>query len=159
MAVLHGPPSRLRDTVESHLDVDLFIVQRYTLATSAQIRDCFRRMRMLIRRREAFRWLANGAAFAFCAFGMVPKCRACLYGSYWVVCPNNTPNSNPQHVDRVDDGTCQHKCDKCGAQCFRGANVTLRCPNGHDGEVDTSKCGDACTGVNCGTCGANCRIG
>jgi hypothetical protein len=25
--------------------------------------------------------------------------------------------------------------------------------------VDTSKCGDACQGVTCGTCRVNCRIG
>ena len=116
-------------------------------------------MRMLIRRREVFGMLAKGAAFAICVFGMVPKCRACLYGSYWVVCPLNS-----SHVDQVDDGTCQHECEKCKAQkittqCFKGAKVTLRCPNGHDGEVDTSQCRDACTGVTCGTCGANCRIG
>jgi hypothetical protein len=107
---------------------------------------------MLISRRDVFRRAANGAAFAVCMFGMVPKSWACLYGSFWVVCPNG-------HVDRVDDGTCQHKCEKCGAQAFNGAKVTLRCPNGHDGVFDTSSCGRACSSAKCGTCGRECRIG
>ncbi len=114
---------------------------------------------MLVRRRELFGVVAKAVTFGICIFGIVPKSRACLYGSYWVVCPKDN-----SHVDRVDDGTCQHECEECKAQkiktqCFDGAKVTLRCPNGHDGKVDTSKCGDACQGVTCGTCRVNCRIG
>lgn len=106
---------------------------------------------MISRRRllgQAFRATAVASFY----LASVAKAKACLYGSYLVVCSKG-------HVDRVDQGTCQHKCETCGEQVFRGAKVTLRCPNGHSGEVDSSVCGRACEGVNCGTCGANCRIG
>jgi hypothetical protein len=92
----------------------------------------------------------SGAAVVI---ALIPKsARACLYGKWWVVCPNG-------HVDLVDDGTCQHKCEKCGVQAFQGSIVTVRCPNGHDNRIDTAPCGRACTGFNCPTCGSNCRVG
>jgi hypothetical protein len=107
---------------------------------------------LMIGRRQLFGRVANTIALAFGYFASMPEAKACLYGKYWVVCPNG-------HVDTVDDGTCQHVCETCHAQVFRGAKVTLRCRNGHDGEVDTAACGRACTSVKCGTCGIECRIG
>lgn len=88
------------------------------------------------------------------------QAKACLYGDWFVVCPVG-------HVDKVDSGTCQHKCEKCGRQAFQGSVVTVRCPRGHDNRIDTDRCPQmesrggrsACTGYNCSTCGSNCRVG
>ena len=108
---------------------------------------------MGIARRKLLQQSLMGGFFAVAALVFPSQARACLYGKWWVVCPNN-------HVDEVDDGTCQHKCSKCGQQCFRGNTVTVLCPKGHRNDV-TSQCDHAhCTQhFNCTTCGVDCRHG
>jgi hypothetical protein len=80
------------------------------------------------------------------------RAQACLYGKWWVVCPKGD-------CDLVDDGTCQHVCEKHGIQVFRGSQVTVRCPKGHDNPIDTAPCGRACTSYKCTVCGEDCRVG
>jgi hypothetical protein len=82
------------------------------------------------------------------------RAAACLYGKWWLVCPKGD-------ADLVDDGTCQHQCKTHRIQVFRGKLVTVRCPNGHDTEIDTSTCKRACTDFICPAngCGRNCRVG
>ena len=81
------------------------------------------------------------------------RAKACLYGQWCVVCPKGD-------CDVVDDGTCQHVCEQHGIQVFRGSEVTVRCPAGHDNAIDTAPCGDACTDFFCPYpgCGKNCRL-
>ncbi len=103
-------------------------------------------------RRQFIEKMAAASGVLGLIIGTSRPARACLYGKWWVVCPNN-------HADLVDDGTCQHKCEECGLQAFRGSQVTVRCPNGHNNPIDTAPCGQACTNFNCPTCGADCRVG
>ena len=55
---------------------------------------------------------------------------ACLVGTWWVRCPN-------RHVDTVEDVTCNHTCEKCGANAVSNGNGTVVCPVGHDNYVRT----------------------
>lgn len=66
--------------------------------------------------------------------GLAPYARAddkhhALHGKWHVKCPDG-------HVDIVTDGTKQHKCEKCGKQCFVDGKVTVVCPSMHDNVVD-----------------------
>ena len=106
----------------------------------------------MIARRDVLRRLGVACGVAFGSMGMPGTARACLYGKWWVKCPNG-------HVDMVDDGTCSHKCERCGLQVFRGNQVTVVCPNGHANTIDTGACGRACTSYKCETCGSDCRVG
>jgi len=103
-------------------------------------------------RRHFITKAANLAGVAAIIAATPKQASACLYGKWWVVCPVG-------HVDQVDDGTCQHKCEKCGRQAFQGSVVTVRCPSGHDNRIDTASCGRACGAYSCPTCGKNCRVG
>jgi len=38
------------------------------------------------------------------------RAHACLYGTFKVRCPNG--------IDIVEDGTCNHTCEKCGGKAF-----------------------------------------
>ena len=108
---------------------------------------------MRLTRRQLVQRVMTGGFAAVVLMAFPSKAKACLYGTWMVVCPNN-------HVDEVDDGTCQHRCSKCGQQCFRGDTVTVLCPKGHRNDV-TSQCDhDHCTEhFNCTTCGVDCRRG
>src|SRR5665213_1284124 len=59
------------------------------------------------------------------------EARACLYGTWHVQCPRG-------HIDTVTDGTCQHRCEKCGLQVFSGNVVTVVCRNGHANRITTA---------------------
>jgi len=71
------------------------------------------------------------ALFKFAPLARADNKRHALYGKFHVCCPN-------KHVDIVNDGTKQHKCEKCGGQCFVDQKVTLVCPGHHDNVVDLS---------------------
>jgi hypothetical protein len=79
---------------------------------------------------------------------------ACLCGTWFVRCPNG-------HVDQVDKVTCQHECEKCGAQAFSGGDVTVVCPNGHDNRLvntgNRDQTSQWASSLRCRTCGAECR--
>jgi hypothetical protein len=79
------------------------------------------------------------------------RAHACLAGNWYVVCPYGD-------ADLVTQGTCQHVCQQHHVQVFRGSQVTVRCPKGHDNPIDTAPCGKACTDFNCTTCGRDCRV-
>jgi DNA-directed RNA polymerase subunit RPC12/RpoP len=97
------------------------------------------------------------AAVGTVVVGAPSSAQACLYGKWQVRCANG-------HIDIVDDGTCQHKCEKCGLQVFDGHTVTVVCPVGHANRVDTGtypqKRGHpVMESYKCSTCGRECRIG
>jgi hypothetical protein len=82
------------------------------------------------------------------------QARACLYGKWHVMCAN-------RHVNSVDDGTCQHKCEQCGLQVFNGNVVTVVCRNGHPNTISTGA-GDkqhVTQHYMCPTCNTDCRLG
>jgi len=85
-------------------------------------------------RRQAIRTAITSGSIAFLKFtplAWADNKRHALYGKFHVRCPN-------KHVDIVTDGTKQHKCEKCGKQCFVDQKVTLVCPAQHDNIVDLS---------------------
>ena len=82
------------------------------------------------------------------------RAHACLYGTFKVRCPNG-------HVDIVEDGTCNHNCDKCGAKAFTEGEGDLVCPDGHVNHVRTGSSrnrNDVTTSVKCRICRKECRI-
>src|SRR6266404_3939426 len=56
--------------------------------------------------------------------------RACMWGTWKVRCPNG-------HDDIVTQGTCNHRCEKCGAQAFAAGAGYIVCPKGHANLVQT----------------------
>lgn len=56
--------------------------------------------------------------------------RACLYGTFIVRCRNG-------HDDIVEDGTCNHDCEKCGVKAFSNGEGYIVCPSGHANYVQT----------------------
>lgn len=105
-------------------------------------------------RREFIKKLVGttGAVGIIAAFPI--QARACLYGTWHVQCPNG-------HIDTVTDGTCQHKCEKCGLQVFSGNVVTVVCRNGHPNRIATGA-GDSqhvTQHFTCPTCNTDCRLG
>jgi hypothetical protein len=52
-----------------------------------------------------------------------------LWGTWIVRCPKG-------HDDKVEDGTAQHKCEKCGLQVFKDGKVTAVCPKGHPNVIE-----------------------
>lgn len=56
--------------------------------------------------------------------------RACLVGKWEVRCPNG-------HDDIVDQVTCNHSCQKCGAKAFSDGVGLVVCPRGHANRVST----------------------
>lgn len=107
-----------------------------------------------IRRRQALVFMSLTGITAL--LGYVPAARAddkrhALYGNWHVRCPAG-------HVDLVTKGTRQHKCEKCGRQCFANGNVTVMCPNGHANTVSLENV-DVLRGYKCQTknCGLECQ--
>ena len=101
------------------------------------------------RREFVVRAVGVAGAVGFIAAVPVPA-QACLYGKWAVLCANG-------HVDLVDDGTCQHVCEKCGLQVFSGDDVTVVCRNGHPNRIKTGA--PASTSFICPTCKTDCRLG
>lgn len=82
------------------------------------------------------------------------RASACLYGKFKVRCPNG-------HVDIVEDGTCNHTCEKCDVKAFTEGEGDLVCPDGHVNHVRTGSSRrreDVTTSVKCRTCGKECRV-
>ena len=80
--------------------------------------------------------------------------QACLYGTFKVRCPNG-------HIDIVEDGTCNHTCEKCGAKAFTEGEGDLVCPDGHVNHVRTGSSRrreDVTRSVKCRTCGKECKL-
>jgi hypothetical protein len=75
--------------------------------------------------------------------------RHALYGKWHVRCPR-------MHVDIVTDGTKQHKCEKCGDQCFVNGSVTVMCPNKHPNKIALGSV-DVLTNYKCRRCKAECE--
>jgi len=82
------------------------------------------------------------------------RAQACLYGTFWVRCPNG-------HIDTVDSGTCNHNCEKCGAKAFTEGEGDIVCPAGHINHVRTGSSRrqeDVTTSIKCRTCGKECKL-
>jgi hypothetical protein len=105
-------------------------------------------------RREFMTRLSNCAGAA--AFLATPRrASACLYGTWYLWCPN----PNCPAIDEVEEGTCQHKCETCGTQMFYGEggrNVTVVCPDGHANPIRTGTRDAPSTSYNCTQCGKEC---
>lgn len=54
----------------------------------------------------------------------------CLAGTWKVRCPKG-------HDDIVEQITCNHICEKCGAKAFTDGNGYIVCPDGHANHVKT----------------------
>lgn len=97
---------------------------------------------------------ATKMAGAICVIVAFPtEARACLYGTWHVQCPAG-------HINQVDQGTCQHKCEQCGRQVFDGNVVTVVCKNGHPNRITTGA-GDKQNVTQhyiCPTCKTDCRL-
>jgi hypothetical protein len=70
-----------------------------------------------------------------------------LLGTFYLKCPACGK------VDKVEDGTAQHKCEKCKTQVFQRGHVKLVCPKNHVNDVQVL--GEV-NSVICRTCGAEC---
>jgi hypothetical protein len=80
--------------------------------------------------------------------------QACLLGTWFLYC------RNCHHIDTVEDGTCQHKCENCGQQVFYGTDgrdVTLVCEDGHLNPVTTGTHDHPSTSYKCTSCGKDCQ--
>jgi hypothetical protein len=81
------------------------------------------------------------------------RAHACLYGTFKVRCPNG-------HIDTVEDGTCNHTCEKCGVKALSEGEGDILCPNGHINHVRTGSSRrrrDVTSSYKCRTCGKECR--
>jgi primosomal protein N' len=92
------------------------------------------------------------AAVFMALIGRAPA-RACLAGTWYVKCPKCGK------IDKVDGGTCQHKCERCNYQSFTGTDVTVVCPKGHAHRIKTGACErSTCTkSYICPICKQECR--
>jgi hypothetical protein len=93
------------------------------------------------------------AAVGLLTFWYEPA-HACLAGRWKVRCPNG-------HDDIVDQVTCNHNCDECGAQAFKDGEGNVVCPNGHVNHVVTGNRDQQdrwIQSLNCAQCNAECRL-
>lgn len=105
-------------------------------------------------RREFIAGLVKTAGAIGAIMAFPTSAQACLYGTWHVQCPN-------LHINQVDSGTCQHKCEQCGVQVFAGNVVTVVCRNGHPNRIATGA-GDqqhVTQHYICPTCNTDCRLG
>lgn len=52
-----------------------------------------------------------------------------LLGTFYLQCPYCG------NIDKVEDGTAQHRCQTCDKQVFHDGKVIVMCPNGHPNEI------------------------
>lgn len=105
-------------------------------------------------RREFMARIAGMTGAAGIMLAIPERAHACLYGKWAVLCPNN-------HVNIVDDGTCQHVCENCYVQVFSGNVVTVVCINGHPNRITTGGRNKETITQHyiCPTCYTDCRLG
>src|ERR1043166_3980311 len=104
--------------------------------------------------RREFMARAVGATGAVGVIMAAPSAaQACMYGQWAVMCPNG-------HVDMVDEGTCQHKCERCGVQAFSDNVVTVVCRNGHPNRITTGAANreQITQHYLCSVCKTDCRL-
>ncbi len=80
--------------------------------------------------------------------------RACLAGKWKVRCPRG-------HDDIVEDVTCNHACEKCGAKAFSDGVGDVVCPDGHANHVSTGNRNERdkwLQRLKCSKCGKECCI-
>lgn len=106
-------------------------------------------------RRKFLGSFAGIAAVPVAVVSTPTRARACLYGKWNVQCPRCG------RVDRVDDGTCQHRCERCDTQVFSENKVTVVCRNGHPTQITSGACSSSSctTSYLCPKCGTDCRLG
>jgi len=108
-------------------------------------------------RRQFVADLAEAVGILSLVAGIPTDARAYLLGTWWLVCPYD----NCDRIDRVDGGTKQHLCSKCGRQMFYGPRqtlVTIACPEPYlhpNSDVDTD---GELRSFRCTTCGIECQM-
>ncbi len=79
---------------------------------------------------------------------------ACLVGTWKVRCPKG-------HDDIVEEITCNHTCEKCGAKALSDGVGDVVCPGGHANHVSTGnrkERGKWLQSLKCSKCGKECCI-
>jgi hypothetical protein len=106
--------------------------------------------------RRSYVMTVSGMLASIAMIGFVPSTAgACLVGRWKVRCPNG-------HDDYVDEVTCKHSCEKCGAKAVSGGDGVVVCPNGHPNRVSTGNRGQReswLRSYKCRSCGKECCLG